>query len=165
MNRAELQHERGVVCPLYGGLGWIVNATSSAVHAKGVTPGIPDLYVQAEPIGLSFWHETKVGKRRQTLEQARFMGSEKNLGRIVVLGPADAAIQFLAWLGVGARAGDTIRLAERRFFTHQIMLRHAVYLPEKAALLAERWYASSEHNQQLVRWGYAPPVPQARRHP
>lgn len=98
---------RKQIIPFYVALGFDVYATSAQVHAKGVTPGIPDLYVVSEKHGFAFWHEAKRpiadrGWKRQSAAQRQF---QQRVGAITpyVLGDIESAYDFAQWIGLGIR--------------------------------------------------------------
>lgn len=149
MGRPEHDHERGVIAPLYGGLGFDVFATSIRAKPIGATPGIADLYVTAGRLSFSFWHEVKVGKYRQSIDQRNFMFACEAARVPYVLGDVEDANAFLCWLGIAERAGSTIRFLPR----HAWVARPPLELVQ--------WYNSSAHREAVQKWGYREPAGRA----
>jgi hypothetical protein len=151
MRRPEADHERGVVAPLYGGCGFTTFATSARVHPIGVTPGISDLIVHADPIGIAFYHETKVDKR-QSLDQVKFMQSAHASGMPYVLGDVTSANAWLCWLGLAEPLNETIRFRARQDWAGIVWRKRRAFDGD----LALGWQGSPEHAAQVARWGYRP---------
>lgn len=149
--RPEADHERGVIAPLYGGCGFRVYATSARVHPIGVTPGIADLIVHAETIGVNFYHETKLAER-QTAEQQEFMRSAIECGTPYVLGSVSSANAWLCWLGLANPLNDTIRFIDRARWRETVDRRRRYFDGD----LAIAWTRSSEWAVQIALWGYRP---------
>lgn len=105
---------RNLVIPFYSSMGFEVYSTSARVWAKGVTPGIADLYVVGRRQRLAFWHEAKVPRHhtrlsRQSLEQRKFQELMVHVQIPYVLGDLESAYDFVAWLTLGVRVGVGFR--------------------------------------------------------
>lgn len=148
--RPESDHERGVIAPLYGGCGFEVYATSARVHPIGVTPGIADLIVHAEPIHLMFYHEVKIEGYRQTLDQQTFMRSAIECNTAYVLGDIDSANAWLCWLGIAERLNETIRFRPRDRWREEVDHRHRHFDGD----IAIGWTRSREWAAQIAKFGY-----------
>lgn len=113
MSRPEHDHERGSVCPFYGGLGIDVYPTSARVWAKGVRKGVPDLICFSPRLGFQFYHESKIEGRRQTKEQYEFEQSCIATNVAYVLGGIEEAMGFAVMLEIADRVGPTVRVRPR----------------------------------------------------
>jgi len=111
--RPEHDVERGQIVPFYSGLGFDVYATSARVWAKGVTPGIPDLIVFSEKLGLQFFHETKLEPNRQSDGQLQFEKHCVAAGIPYVLGDVEDAMNFAVHMGIAKRVGPTVQVKPR----------------------------------------------------
>lgn len=150
--RPEADHERGVVAPLYGGCGFRVYATSARVHPIGVTPGIADLIVHAEPLHLTFYHETKIEGYRQTADQQEFMRSAIESGTPYVLGDVVSANAWLCWLGLAEPLNETIRFFPREQWRERVDQTHRYFDGD----LAIGWTRSRQWAAQLAKFGFRP---------
>lgn len=111
--RPEHDHERGQVCPLYGGLSIEVYPTSTRVKPVGVRPGVADLICFFPRLGFHFFHETKMEGKRQTEEQWKFEQNCIATNVPYVLGGIDEAIEFVVFLSIAHKVGPTIRVKPR----------------------------------------------------
>lgn len=114
--RPEADHERGQVCPFYGGLGIEVYPTSVRVHPIGVRPGVADLICFFPRLGFHFFHETKVPPRRQTKEQREFEQACIDTNVPYVLGGIDEAMAFTVFLEIAQLVGPTVRVKPRHLW-------------------------------------------------
>lgn len=142
--RPEHDHERGQVMPFYGGLGVRTHATSSRIKAKGVTAGIADVICFWERLGFSFFHETKIPPRRQTLEQYQFELDCIATDTPYVLGGIDEAIAFAAHMGVGVPIGPTFRSHARAKWPN----------PAEVQELIHSWPMSTRSRAARAKFGY-----------
>lgn len=145
------------VMQLYAAIGATVNKSSAAVHAKGVTAGIPDLFIQHEAWQLEWFHEVKPPGRRQSLEQLEFANRCARIGRTAyVLGGVDGAEAFLYWVGIGVLDYGALRLISPRSLWLPRVLR-----AKEAGV--ESWVSSPMHGQMQIRYGYREPTRRRRR--
>lgn len=148
--RPEHDHERKIVAPFYSGMGATVNCTSARNAAVGITLGIPDLIVHWETVGMTLNHETKVGSRRQTLEQHEYMQRAAACATPYVLGDITSAYDFVCWLGIATRLPETVHFKPRESW--RAIVRGMAYHAGES--LGRRWAESAEHRKHLERWGY-----------
>lgn len=142
------------VMQLYTAIGATVNKSSAAVHAKGVTSGIPDLYMQHEAWGLEWFHEVKPQGRRQSAVQLAFAARCVRINRTpYVLGGLDAAWGFLRWLGIAKwnRNRESVLIQPRsRWTAHVDETMHAGGL--------EGWPFCRAAVEMQEVYGYQPPA-------
>lgn len=150
--RHEHDHERNVVAPFYAGMGITVNCTSARNHPIGITPGIPDLILQWRTLGLTLYHETKVGHRRQTPEQFYFALRAAASSTPYILGDITSAYDFVGWLGIARRLPETVHFRPREQWPPIVR-----GIKERAGeSLGRCWAESAVHRKHLERWGYRP---------
>jgi hypothetical protein len=142
--RPEYNEERGAVIPFYAGLGIKCYATSARNHPIGIDQGIADVVCFWERLRFSFFHETKVPPRRQSLYQFQFEANCIATVTPYVLGGLEEALAFAEWMGVGQIVGPTMRVKPREKWPN----------PAEVQDLIESWPSAVARHDAVDKFGY-----------
>jgi len=82
--RSEKEIEAEIIAALRSA-GFDVTKTSAAVHAKGVTPGTPDLYARSARRKFRCWIEVKNARGRLSPAQVGWHAAEREAGGTVIV--------------------------------------------------------------------------------